>query len=285
MPLDFTRGRGHRPNHPSRRPRTALSHPELSKVLTGTDALPDHTENAKCCPPVMDQVQTSECEGHTEAEFVYTQLGLQGTPLDFVPSPTDIYQGSNGLQRAADNLGVPVEQLPPLTDSGLEPAFATTWVADYGVVPMKPIPGQNSDADPATAANEVDPEVVARGATMLVRGAAAVELPAETRVDGLCRLLAAKKVMKVALYAGSYEFQNYGVNSLPMSAPVPNPGSDHAVLLVDYRTDENGKRIFKLLNHWSEQYGLGGYFEVDESFALTFTDIEAGDVSIATRAA
>ena len=36
-------------------------------------------------------------------------------------------------------------------------------------------------------------------------------------------------------------------------------GIDHAVQLVGWKTDANGKTIFKLRNQWSTQWGFGGY--------------------------
>jgi hypothetical protein len=283
MALSFPRGKGHIPNHPARRPKSVLKHALFSSILAGSDPIPDSVDNREFFPPVMDQVGTSECESHTEAEVTFASLNANGTPLGFVPSPTKIYQIANGLQRAAYNPGTSVQDLPPLEDDGLEPIFATQAVGLFGVVPMIENLGQGSDASTYTAANEADPITFVRGSTKIVRGASSLDVYPDHRVAALCKLLAARKFVKVALYADWDGFMEYGPGSDPLGAPpVANPWSDHAVPLVDYRT-EGGTKIFRLLNHWSTGWGQAGYFEVLPEFVLTFTDLEVVDAVLDSK--
>lgn len=285
--LTYKRGRGHRPTHPDRKPPHLLSHALLAAIVASTAALPDATNNRASCCAIMDQGQTGTCEAHLEAEFVYASLKIKGTPLPWVPSPLDIYEGANGLQRAAYNPGTPVEQLPALEDNGLEPVFATQFVQKYGVTKTgaPAADGRNSDCSPDNVTNELSPDDAIRSAQKPVRGTVSVDYPpGQARIDALCSLLAAGKLVKVALFAAYDEFENYGPGSPPLGAPLSNPGSDHAVLCVDYRTNAAGKKEFLIQNHWSELWGEYGWAWCSEEFVNTWTDMETGDVSLAEAA-
>lgn len=279
---DFKRGRGHRPNHPSRRPKSAFAHAGHAAILSGSAAVPDAVDHASYLPPVMDQGPTGTCEAHTEAEVIYASLAFQGVRLGFVPSPDFIYRVANGLQRVVYNPGVPVDQLPALTDDGLEPVFATKAVELHGVVAMGATAsdGRFSDVDPATINREVAPAEYTRAATRIVRGTSSLDVLDSERVDALCRLLASGKFLKVALFADYSAFYGYDGSS-PLGAPPPNPGSNHAVTLHSYRA---GGDVFVLRNHWGTGWGRSGDFEVTRAFVMTLTDIEVVEASLATLA-
>ena len=285
--LLYKRGKGHRPTHPDRRPKSVVAHALFAAIVSSTVTLPTETHNRAFCCAIMDQGQTGTCEAHTEAEAVYTSLRIKGKDLGWIPSPATIYQGANGLQRAAYNPGVPIEQLPALSDDGLEPVFATQFVEKFGVRPTAaPTPdGRNSDCTPANAVAEVDPAALIESSKKVERGTASVDFPpGATRIDALCSLLASGKLVKVALYAAYDEFETYGPGSPPLGAPLSNPGSDHAVLLVDYRTNAAGKKEFLIQNHWSEDWGEAGWAWCSEEFVNTWTDMEVADIDLAEAA-
>lgn len=278
MALSFKPGRGFKPNHPSRKAKSIFLHAGLSEILSSSEPIPDVVDNSAYLCPVLNQIETSECVAHAHAEGIFASLKAKGTPLPWVPSPTGIYQVANGLQRAAYSPGIAIEDLPPLQDNGLEPHFAQQAVR-IGIVKTRSADGL-SDADPSTAAQEADPVTFTEGALKCVLGVNLLDVLDSMRIDTLCRLLAAKKFVSFALFADYAAFMGYGPTSSPLGAPPPNSGSDHDVLLVDYVTDSDGQRIFRVQNSWSTGWGYAGFFHALESNAMTWTDLEVIDATI-----
>jgi hypothetical protein len=285
MTLSYRRGRGHIPNAAHRRPRSILNHPMLGAPLRAGEALslPLVVDLTPHAPPVPDQGQSGSCEAHAESGAVHVTLSAAGAPLGFVPSQDTIYKIARAIMRTAYG----DTSSTPLSDSGLEPIFATQAAADWGV--MEKIVSRTSDGrfddvedDPKLLNAEPQFSNILKSARKLVRGAHWIDLFGSTRYAAMQAALATGRALKIAIYADSSAFQQY--DGTTVLSATRSPGSDHAAFLLGYRHDDHQRRIWKGMNSWGEAWGIAGLFECDDSLVDFMTDIEVVDAQNAIGA-
>ncbi len=236
----------------------------------GAAELPASVDLRPFAPPVLDQNECGSCVGHAIACAVATSFARLGTPLGFVPSPRSVYC----LARCIDRQG-PAD---PLTDEGSMPNQAVRSLSEWGVRPMLlPSPlGFNSDCDATNVNDEPTLGDLEQDATSLVLGQYEIDSFGAQRVEDLCAALASGFAVTCAVSAGNETWQGWKPSRGPLGAQHPVE-LDHYVWFCGYRT-ANGKRIFRIRNSWSHEWGDSGEIEIMEAFVSQIGDVYAFSV-------
>lgn len=216
-------------------------------------------------PGVMNQVQTGSCTGHSIGGALYTYGNLSGQPLGFVPSPSDLYKGGRALARRPNSDG----SLPSLIDDGASPGDVVEFVNSFGVRAMVPIPGQNSDADPATINRELDLGSLERGAVHLRVGDYQIfSLGADIGIQ-IRQAITNGIPVVCSVPGGSTAWQNYRAGTVlgPTGTEI-----DHCIFLYAYAIQPDGTWVYKGRNSWGPEWGDSGDFLVSDAGVQEFRD-------------
>lgn len=257
---------------PNTRPparRFALHPAASSPVPASSDLRP-------FAPPVLDQGQTGSCTGHAMAAAVATSFAASGTPLGFVPSPSEIYRNGRALERVPKLDG----SFDQLQDNGAEPALVLAAVNTYGVEPTHAADGASSDADPATINDE--PTLYDLERERDVRPVDDVEIedckngrPVADVCADIARALGSRRAVTFGTWV-STSFFNYAPGTVLGSQDLNDPqGGGHAICFLGHRTEADGSLSFRVRNSWSASWGDAGDAWVGPAFVAQITDIEA----------
>lgn len=213
-------------------------HPAFGAMRAGT--LPLATNNRMTLPPskggpgILDQHDTSSCEGHAHASGATLRLALMGTPLPEVISPVGWYLGALMGDRQPNADG----SLPRLYDTGTMPssilkagyAWGTCRASVWGQYPASSSTMYEDPSNENSPLIEPKPEQLFGERACRLGGAYFVQTAGTQRVLDIMRVLASGRPTSVALQASGPEFQGYKGGILQaLSGDV-----DHANLLLDY---------------------------------------------------
>lgn len=264
--------------------RAAFAH--LLRRLGAMGAeLPAFTTNSvealNACP-VFDQGPTGACTGHATSCAIATSCAKAETPLEFVPSPEEIYK----VGRLIDDPKAPLE------DEGAQPNEVWRGVNVYGVRAMAPLADRFSDADPATI-NHPPSFLELEGAQPnIISGDYSITSAGDQLITDLRAALALRPVT-VGIEADKDAIQNYDGRAL--TAADLGENTDHYVCMLDYAV-VGAKIYFLLRQSWGvldtsgwgvkkflvsgipPEWPAAGHFIVDESAIQTLTDIVVADV-------
>lgn len=231
---------GHRPDHPSVvDARVGLHlHPQYGAMRAA--ALPMATRNRDKIPisaggpGILDQHDTSSCEGHAHASGVTLRLAIAGTPLSEPVSPCGLYLGALLVDREPNPDGT----LPPLLDQGTMPSSVLTaaglWgscgASVWGQYPASSVTLYQTPSNPNSPLIEPKPEQIYAESSCKLAGAYFVQSTGLQRVLDVLSALASGRPLSDAIPASGQDFQGYHGGILgPTSGDV-----DHANLIVDY---------------------------------------------------
>jgi hypothetical protein len=215
-------------------------HPEYGAMRAGS--LPTSSSNRQSLPVekggpgVLDQHDTSSCEGHAHASAVTLRLALAGAALSEVVSPVGLYLGALLVDRVPNADGT----LPPLVDQGTMPQsiqsasqlWGSTGASVWGQYPAS---SQSMYLDPANAATDqtlIAPkeEQLLAERSYRLRGMYFIQSGGNQRLLDALSALASGRPVSDAIPAGGPDFQGYAGGVLgPTSGDV-----DHANLILDY---------------------------------------------------
>jgi hypothetical protein len=261
---------GHRPDPPevvARRPKLHL-HPRIGAIRA--TPIPLKTNNrAKLDssvggPGILDQGQTSSCEGHAHASAITLYFACLGKPIPLV-SPVGLYQGALLLQRQPNTDGT----LPPLSDDGTEPSLIIQAMSEFGASSADTY--GNYPADPSTITSEPTLAQLEAEQNFVLNGAYFMASTGDDKVRDLMACLAAGEFVTDAIPASGPEFQGYSGGVLgALSGPI-----DHANLIVDYEWDGSNLSsvIVYCANSWGMQWGAalapgisGGMYQANRAY-------------------
>lgn len=210
---------------------------------------------------VLDQGPTGACTGHGGAQGLVIAFAAAGRPLPFVPSPDGLYRDERCLERTKGPDGT----FPPLTDEGAEPAdlFRAGALCGVRAIQAPTADGRNSDVDPATVNDEPRLDQSATEALTIITGGYRIDETAADMAEQVCAALAAKMPVGLGFFCDS-RFQAWTPAAGPLNSYnlQDQTGGGHFVVIVGYRTDASGARIFRILNSWSALWGDTGFIEV-----------------------
>jgi hypothetical protein len=235
--------RGHIADHPAVvAARVGLHlHPEYGAMRAGT--MPLRTTNraklptSQGGPGILDQHDSSSCEGHAHASGVTLTMALAGTPLPEVASPVGLYLGA----LLCDATVQPDGTLPPLIDRGTMPSsilgsmllYGGCGASVWGQYPASSatmyVPGTTTSQLIQPTPNQLYGERAFR-----LNGAYFLTTSGPALVRDVIRVLASGKVLTNAIDGSAAAFQSYGGGTLgALGGEV-----DHAQAFLDY--DWNG---------------------------------------------
>jgi hypothetical protein len=229
-------------------------------LFTATPALATGlTSLAEYEAVVMDQGQTSSCEGHSTAQALRIDFATQGAPLDWVPSPDALYRDMRCQERAPNADGT----LPPLADTGGMTADMVTILRTCGMRAMGApgIAGSNSDIDPTTINAEPRLDQLDAEASDLVlvdAGAYAVDLSdPKTALAVIQAGLQAKHPCRIDIVCDS-AMQAWDPSKGPLDDGNPDDPSagGHAMCLTELEVLSDGSVKLGVLNSWG-RWGAG----------------------------
>lgn len=227
---------GHIPDHPV----TVAKRIGLS-MFRGYSAmraatLPLATKNRAQLKWLLNQQDTSSCEGHAHASGISLRLALAGTPLSEVVSPVGLYYGALMVDRVPNADGT----LPDLFDSGTMPSsilsamqtWGSTGASVWGQYPASSTTMYQDPSNPQSPLVLPHPEQLFAESSFRLNGAYFVQSTGLQKVIDILTALAAGYPVSDAIPASGDSFQSYegGVlTAAQMTGPV-----DHANLIVDY---------------------------------------------------
>jgi hypothetical protein len=208
-------------------------------------------------PGILNQGDTSSCEGHAHASAITLRYALMGTPVPLV-SPIGLYDFARMVGRSPNADG----SLPALTDDGTEPSLIISGMQEWGIVSAKT--WGDYPADPSTINVEPTVDDVADAAEFELSGAYFLKSAGDQFCTDLMTALAAGFPVTSAIAASSDTFQNYRGGVLgPLDEDV-----DHASAYVDYSWD--GANLSSLVI-----YGVNSWGDVDASGAIIWGEGDA----------
>jgi hypothetical protein len=213
---------------------------------------------------VMDQNGSSGCVGHGDAGCIFTAFGAIGQPLPWVPSPLDIYTGARCIDL--------VDPSMPIADTGSQPNAAARWVNEWGIRPIRPLPGRFSDCDPATINDRPKFGDLVTDSLAIVVGQYAIY----SATDAVLAL-SNRIPFTFAIEADTDAFQNYATGMLGPQGT----GLDHYVFCFGFETLSSGARAFHCRNSWGTSWGDRGNFVLSEDGLNQCGDMIAWKVRLA----
>lgn len=227
-------------------------------------------------PAVMDQGQTSGCEGHGWAVGITTHCAAIGDPLGFVASPASIYTPARCVERATFPTG-PAE---PLGDNGTDSPAVIEALGSYGVRSIAaPTPdGRYSDITPenVNAEPRLD-ELEAADHTRLV-GAYALPADQAGRIAAIRACIAAGVPVIIETFVDSaYEALGPGV-VVDHCDPTDRNGGGHCQVILAYRTTAAGATECLVRNSWGIGWADEGAAWATERFVGEAWSLYAVDV-------
>ncbi|HEY6462662.1 MAG TPA: hypothetical protein VIY73_20980 [Polyangiaceae bacterium] len=229
---------GHLPDHPAViAARAGLHlHPEYGAMRVGTMPLKT-TNRAKLAtsqggPGILDQHDTSSCEGHAHASGITLSFANAGTPLPEVVSPVGLYLGALMVDAVPNRDGT----LPPLVDQGTMPSSILGGLLLYGGVGAS-VWGQYPASSatmylPGTTTSQLiqpSPTQLFGERAFRLNGAYFLTTSGASLVRDVYRVHASGRVLTNAIPASGADFQGYGGGVLgALSGDV-----DHAQLFAD----------------------------------------------------
>ena len=267
-------GRGHRPDPPDVRARRAGFHILKSKrgfaeqLPLSVDLSPFVT--APGGPGILDQRDSSSCEGHAHAGAIATRFARNGAPIA-LPSPIGIYTLARCIGRQPDANG----NLPALTDDGTEPSLVVRAIQEWGV--SSATTWGHYPADTATVNQEPTQEELERSSDFKLLGAYFMQSVGDQLVIDIMTALAAGYPVSMGLPASGQEFNAYRGGILgALSGPV-----DHANYIVGYTLPATGaysQVVMTSVNSWSSGWGEGGMYRFGRALVDQLEDCCAVDV-------
>jgi hypothetical protein len=232
---------GHIPDHPAvvaKRLGFHL-HPEYGAMRAG--ALPLKTTNRARFKWLLNQEDTSSCEGHAHSAGISIRLDIAGTPLTETVSPVGLYLGALVVDRQPNPDGT----LPALFDVGTMPSsiltamgvFGSCGASAWGQYPASSTSMYQSPSDPAAIQNggpliAPTPEQLYGESSFRLNGAYFVKSSGLQKVLEIMAALAAGFPVSDAIPASGDGFQGY--NGGILTAAALTGDIDHANLVVDY---------------------------------------------------
>ena len=254
-------------------PPSLAAHPALVGVAAGSE--PDAASLVEFSPPVMDQRDTSECEGHGWSGAVYERCGAMGGPLAFVPSPEFLYKCALALERAA----FPDGPREPLGDDGTDSPAILRALESYGVKPMHPNAGQDSDASALTVTSEPSlTDLLEADKTRFVGGHAIYGSPAECTSAARRAIGVGRMPLIIEAFVDSRFMRATAGDVLGPCDRTDPRGGWHCMRVTAYRTRADGSTEFLLTNSWGIFWGDGGRLWVTSDFVATARGLYAVDV-------
>ena len=236
---------GHRPDHPEVAKRRLGLHLHPAYGAMRAAPLPLKTTNrqtlptAKGGPGVLNQADTSTCEGHGHATVFTLRLALALTPLAEVISPVGLVLGGYMVDRVPN----PDGSLPYLIDQGTGPSSILTAAQSWGTCgagvwgqypassgTMYIDPTGANPAIPQGACIEPPPEKLYGESGYKLQGAYFVQTTGLQRVLDILAALASGRPLSDAIPASGQDFQGYRGGILgPTSGDI-----DHCSTIIDY---------------------------------------------------
>ncbi len=268
---------GYRPDPEVVRQRRAKFHHFKAARGLGIASLPLSTSNrqflavARGGPGILDQGQTSSCEGHAHASGFTLGMAVRGTPIPLV-SPIGLYQMAviQGLPPAANG------ELPSsLPDEGTEPSLVIQAAQTWGIASAKT--WGKYPADQATIVVPPDAAELIAASACKLNGAYFMTSERDQYCLDFMTALASKILLTGAIAASSAEFQSYRGGVLgPLDDNV-----DHATLWIDYEWDGTNLSSLKAwgCNSWGwQQWGTsdvptiaGGLYQSNRDFLVKYS--------------
>ncbi len=214
--------------------------------------------------PMLDQGPSGACTGHARAKGIYTARAAAGAPLNFIPSPDDLYRNTRCFARG--------DWAAPLTDDGADPVDTIDAAAAIGVRPMVPLATRFSDVDPATVNREPriedlvidgnfkfldDHQILAEGADRIALFQDAIRQGYPVCLD---------------VPGGGEQWQRYG-SSAPAVLVSDGTPLDHYVCALGYYYDVAGNLVIEGDNSWGTGWGFDGKFYAAASVLLAARDV------------
>jgi len=267
---------GHLPDPAEVRRRRAGFHLLKGRKGLGVAPLPLKTNNRQFLPTsrggpgILDQGQTSSCEGHAHASGITLRFAITGSAIPLV-SPVCIYTCARYFARQP----TPEGRFLPLTDDGTYPSMVLAGMSEWGVTSATT--WGDYPADPVTINNEPTIEDLESCAEFELEGAYFLQSSGDAFCQDLMTVLAAGYPCSAAIAASSNAFQGYTGGVLgPLDDAV-----DHASLWIDYEWDGRnyGSLVVYGVNSWGEfQWGeadttgiRGGMYRCNRDFVSKYS--------------
>jgi hypothetical protein len=267
---------GHRPDPIEIVRRRKGFHLLKAKRGLGATALPPSTNNRQWLsvsaggPGILDQGDTSSCEGHAHASGITLRFAIQRKPIRLV-SPIGVYDVARMISRLPNADG----SLPPLSDDGTEPNLVISGLSEWGACSAEDWGGY--PASSATINEEPTAEDMELAAEFKLDGAYFMTSSGDQYMLDLMTALAAGYPVSGAIAAYGAAFQGYSGGIL---GPLDD-GVDHATLWVDYDGwggSDLSKVVIYGVNSWSENWGeadapgiTGGMYRGSRDFAAKYS--------------
>lgn len=216
---------------------------------------------------VLDQGSTSACVAHAVGMAVYgraRKLGLVAVE----PAYLAIYDFARGR-------GKPMAS--PLVDEGCMPSDAMASLIGEGVPSFgtwpEVRPGETYARALERSVNLTPPWDVQQVATAhRIAGWYRIDTDHKARVEDICQALAKGYPVPFGTEVDE-AFQDHKGKTVVGPAG-PRTIGGHMMLIVGYRTNDNGKREFRILNSWGVTFGDRGFAWASEEYV---TDYRASD--------
>jgi hypothetical protein len=269
----MSRRTGHIPDPPDVVARRKGFHLLKAKRGIGAAPRPLSTNNRAWLDPsvggpgVLDQSDTSSCEGHAHAAAITLEFAARGTPIPLV-SPICLYTGARVISRGINADGT----LPALVDEGTEPGLVVAWMQSEGA--CSAATWGDYPASSATINDEPTPQRLFATADFKLNGAYFLQSSGDQYILDLIDALAAKKIITTAIAASSSTFQNYSGGVLgPLDDAV-----DHASQIIDLLSWDGinaSSAVFLGANTWSSGWGESGLYRFNADFARKYSSATA----------
>ena len=220
-------------------------------------------------PAIYNQGELGECTACGTVGSIQTTLAAAGHRVSPPLAPLSLYRPTRMLERANEWTGGP---LPPLTDSGANPADAYSALQLYGCRTTMDECGEAGPSDALTAYEEShvnDPiaaEELIKDSSFKTLGQFVITSTGQQRLDDVAAAISSKYAVGVAVYAADDRFQSYTTGI--MAGPPDGSEPDHWVYATKFYPDASGHRVYGLPNSWSEAWGLKGEFLACEAIIL-----------------
>jgi hypothetical protein len=230
--------------------------------------IPLSVDHGSSSPAIFDQGDVGSCWAHAASRGLFASVGTT-----FVPSMDGIYRNARCLMRAAGEFS------GALTDTGTDPFYGMQAISQFGVKPMGPAVGRNSDCSTTSMVREPMLDELEEDAHHLMVGAHQIISAGTQRVEDICRALAAGCAVIVGVFVDT-AFEDWTPSQGPIGAPRnPNDpnGGGHALCIDGYDTTQLGRRILTVANSWAEDWGDHGRFLAAPEW---ITNDQAGDIYV-----
>lgn len=255
-----------RPDHPWRKKQRDARHllggKRVAMLVPGTVVSLRRWEI-----PTFDQLGSQGCVGHSWAMAVAMALAAAGQPLDFIPSPGDIYKLARCIGRGAPDVR--------LADDGSMLADAAAAISLWGIRPIGELnPRGNTDVTPENV--NVEPALLdlETDANTLVAGEYRLDLNSTMAIKDACSLLdAGIPLARGSFVDSAYENYRYGdIVGVPNEAD-PN-GGGHATVITGYYVNPDGSVDFDDKTSWGDAFGGDhGHVRISQGCFLSSWDV------------